>query len=84
MQAVYDYHAQQPDELDLERGDVVKVYRKMADGWYEGERLRDMQWGWFPSNFTQEIENAHTRARNLRQTHKLNCDKSHARLAMQM
>lgn len=32
VQAVYDYHAQQPDELDLERGDVVKVYRKMADG----------------------------------------------------
>ena len=69
---MYDYHAEQPDELGMERGDVVKVYRKMADGWYEGERLRDMQSGWFPSNFTMEIENAHTRARNLRQTHKLN------------
>jgi len=71
VQAVYDYHAQQPDELDLERGDVVKVYRKMADGWYEGERLRDLQWGWFPSNFTVEVENEHTRARNLRETHRL-------------
>lgn len=80
---MYDYKAQQPDELDLERGDVVKVYRKMGDGWYEGERLRDMQWGWFPSNFAQEIENAHTRARNLRQTHKLNSNKANARLAMQ-
>ena len=83
MQAVYDYHAQQPDELGLERGDVVKVLRKMADGWYEGERLRDLQWGWFPSNFTVEIENAHTRARNLRQTHKLNSTSSSARLIMQ-
>jgi hypothetical protein len=32
VQAVFDYKAQQPDELDLQRGDVVKVYRKMADG----------------------------------------------------
>ena len=32
VQAVFDYHAQQPDELSLVRGDVVKVYRKMADG----------------------------------------------------
>ena len=31
VQAVFDYKAQQPDELDLQR-DVVKVYRKMADG----------------------------------------------------
>ena len=30
----FDYHAQQPDELSLVRGDVVKVYRKMADGEY--------------------------------------------------
>ena len=32
VQAIYDYKAAQPDELSLERGDVVKVYRKMADG----------------------------------------------------
>ncbi|MCG8626501.1 MAG: hypothetical protein MJE68_31445 [Proteobacteria bacterium] len=41
-------------------------------GWYEGERLRDFQCGWFPSNFTMEIQNEHTRARNLRETHRLN------------
>ena len=40
-------------------------------GWYEGERLRDLEWGWFPSNFTAEIENEHTRARNLRERHRL-------------
>ncbi len=32
VQAVYDYEAQQPDELDLQCGEVIKVYRKMADG----------------------------------------------------
>ncbi len=40
-------------------------------GWYEGERLRDLRKGWFPSNFCVEIENLHTRARNLRETHRL-------------
>lgn len=29
---MFDYQAQQPDELSLMRGDVVKVYRKMVDG----------------------------------------------------
>ena len=33
--------------------------------------MRDLQWGWFPSNFTAEIENAHTRARNLKERHRL-------------
>ncbi len=32
VQAIFDYRGTQPDELDLQRGDVVKVYRKMADG----------------------------------------------------
>ena len=32
VQAIYDYHSEQPDELSLERGDIVKVLRKMADG----------------------------------------------------
>ena len=29
---MYDYEDQQPDELSLLRGDIIKVYRKMADG----------------------------------------------------
>ena len=32
VQAVFDYQSQQPDELSLMRGDIVKVYRKMKDG----------------------------------------------------
>lgn len=32
VQAAFDYVAQQPDELNLERGDVIKVFRKMPDG----------------------------------------------------
>ena len=40
-------------------------------GWYEGERIRDRQRGWFPANHTIEIESAHVRARNLRQRYRL-------------
>ena len=47
-------------------------FSSRGSGWYEGERLRDLQCGWFPSNFTMEIQNEHTRARNLRETHRLN------------
>ena len=46
-------------------------YMVIISGWYEGERLRDLEWGWFPSNFAAEIENEHTRARNLKERHRL-------------
>jgi len=41
VQAAFDYDAQQPDELSLERGDVVKVFRKMPDGKYTAEPLHN-------------------------------------------
>jgi len=40
-------------------------------GWYQGERLRDDERGWFPGNYTVEIASAHVRARNLRQRYRL-------------
>ena len=40
VQAVYDYTPKQHDELGLMRGDIVKVYRKMADG-KEREKERE-------------------------------------------
>ena len=40
-------------------------------GWFEGERMRDVQWGWFPSNFTMEITDEHTRASNLHERYHL-------------
>lgn len=69
--ALHNYNACQPDELSLSRGDVINVLRKMTDGWYHGERLRDGQTGWFPANYTLEIINPHVRARNLKQRYKL-------------
>lgn len=69
--ANHTYAASQPDELSLQLGDVVNVLRKMADGWYFGERIRDRETGWFPGNHTTEIASPHLRARNLKQRYRL-------------
>ncbi|KAA0202573.1 hypothetical protein HAZT_HAZT000591 [Hyalella azteca] len=39
--------------------------------WYQGERLRDGERGWFPGTYCKEIASAHVRARNLRQRYRL-------------
>jgi len=40
-------------------------------GWYQGERIRDGERGWFPGNYTAEVASAHVRARNLKQCYRL-------------
>ncbi|KAK7068257.1 Rho guanine nucleotide exchange factor 26 [Halocaridina rubra] len=71
VQAIHPYVAKESDELSLEVSDVVNVLKKMADGWYQGERIRDQERGWFPGSFTVEISSTHVRARNLRQRYRL-------------
>ncbi|RWS07018.1 Rho guanine nucleotide exchange factor 26-like protein [Dinothrombium tinctorium] len=65
------YVAQQPDELTIEEADVINVFRKSANDWYEGEKISDGSRGWFPACHTVEIANKHVRARNLRIRHRL-------------
>lgn len=43
----------------------------MIPGWYEGERIRDGERGWFPAVITEEVQNAHVLARNKRQRYRL-------------
>ena len=50
---------------------IFLVKKKTLIGWYQGERLRDDERGWFPGNYTVEIASAHVRARNLRQRYRL-------------
>ncbi|KAL3862356.1 hypothetical protein ACJMK2_008328 [Sinanodonta woodiana] len=66
VQCIESFMAREPDELTLEESDVVNVFKKMPDGMYEGERIRDGERGWFPSDHAVEIVNSHVRARNLR------------------
>ncbi|XP_058699749.1 rho guanine nucleotide exchange factor 26 isoform X2 [Poecile atricapillus] len=55
VEIIRTYTAKQADELSLQVADVVLLYQKVNDGWYEGERLRDGQRGWFPSECAKEI-----------------------------
>ncbi|XP_043465349.1 putative E3 ubiquitin-protein ligase protein PFF1365c [Leptopilina heterotoma] len=71
VMALYSYSPGQPDELAMQPGDVINVSRKMADGWYHGEKLLDGEQGWFPGNYTKEVASEHVRARNLKQRHRL-------------
>ncbi|XP_064460780.1 uncharacterized protein LOC135370837 [Ornithodoros turicata] len=71
VQCRHAYVPKQPDELALDESDVVNVFRKMSDGWYEGERIRDGARGWFPASHTVEVINLHVRSRNLRQRYRL-------------
>ena len=64
---MHQYEASQEDELSLEKGDLVNILRKLADGWFYGERTRDGKSGWFPSSYVQQVLNDHVRANNYRQ-----------------
>ncbi|XP_054839067.1 rho guanine nucleotide exchange factor 26 isoform X1 [Eublepharis macularius] len=55
VEVMRSYTAKQSDELSLQAADVVLVYQKVNDGWYEGERLRDGERGWFPMECAKEI-----------------------------
>ncbi|XP_014344125.1 rho guanine nucleotide exchange factor 26 isoform X2 [Latimeria chalumnae] len=68
------YTAKQPDELSLQTADVVLVYQKVNDvhsGWYEGERLRDGERGWFPMECAKEITCQATIEKNMQRMGRL-------------
>ncbi|CAM9938122.1 unnamed protein product [Lampetra planeri] len=66
------YVAQEPDELSLDKGDILSITRKTSDGWMEGVRLSDAEkGGWFPTANVAEITNVHVRTRNIRDRHRL-------------
>lgn len=56
MEAVveYDYIAQEPDELTIHKGDVIRNIIQKKGGWWEGT-LRDKR-GMFPDNFVTVIQ----------------------------
>jgi Variant SH3 domain len=54
--ALAQYHSTLP---------VVK--RKMSDGWFYGERVKDGKGGWFPSSYVEQVVNDHVRAKNYRE-----------------
>ncbi|XDV39868.1 hypothetical protein PO909_009049 [Leuciscus waleckii] len=71
MQCIRAFVAQQPDELSLEKADVLLIHQQSSDGWVEGTRLSDRQRGWAPESHLETIVSDKTRKRNLQDTMKI-------------
>eukprot|EP00106_Octopus_bimaculoides_P002799 XP_014770241.1 PREDICTED: nostrin-like [Octopus bimaculoides] len=50
---MYDYSANADDELDIKLGDIINVYTRQPDGWWQGELHGKV--GIFPANYVEEI-----------------------------
>ncbi|XP_062848399.1 trichohyalin [Trichomycterus rosablanca] len=65
MQCIRAIIAQQPDELSLEKADVLLVLQQSVDGWVEGTRLSDRLRGWVPKTHLEIIKSDKARQSNL-------------------
>lgn len=54
---LYDYQAARDDELSMQQGDVLSIYKKEVTGWWVGS-LRGRK-GIFPATYVEEIPQAH-------------------------
>ncbi|XP_028274624.1 rho guanine nucleotide exchange factor 26-like isoform X2 [Parambassis ranga] len=71
VEVIRTYTAKQPDELSLQVADVVLVSQTVDDGWYEGERLRDGERGWFLAECAEPITCQATIERNMQRLDRL-------------
>ncbi|KAM8768354.1 rho guanine nucleotide exchange factor 26-like isoform 1-T2 [Acanthopagrus schlegelii] len=71
VEVIRTYTAKQPDELSLQVADVVLVSQAVEDGWYEGERLRDGERGWFLAECAERITCQATIERNMQRMDRL-------------
>ncbi|CAM9284493.1 unnamed protein product, partial [Lampetra planeri] len=71
VDVIRTYTAKQPDELSLQVADVVLISQAVEDGWYEGERLRDGERGWFLAECTESITCQATIMRNMQRMDRL-------------
>ncbi|XP_023186833.1 zinc finger CCCH domain-containing protein 13-like [Xiphophorus maculatus] len=65
MQCIRAYIAQQPDEMSVEKADIILVHKDSGDNWIEGIRLSDQHFGWVPNSHLQVISNDKVKKRNL-------------------
>lgn len=51
----YDYSAKEPDELTLQKGNILHSIKVQPGGWWEGT-LPNGKSGMFPDNFVKVLE----------------------------
>ncbi|XP_034466893.1 trichohyalin isoform X2 [Hippoglossus hippoglossus] len=78
MQCMRGFVGQQPDELSLEKAEVILVHQQSSDHWVEGTRLSDRHHGWVPESHLETITNSRVRQRNLSDALKLTTAKAAA------
>ncbi|XP_041845141.1 uncharacterized protein arhgef5 isoform X3 [Melanotaenia boesemani] len=73
MQCIRGFVGQQPDELSLDKADIILVHPDSAkcDDWVEGTKLSDRQRGWVPRPHLEIISNAKVKKHNLSDALKL-------------
>ncbi|XP_074074444.1 rho guanine nucleotide exchange factor 19 isoform X2 [Macrotis lagotis] len=71
VQCIRAYKALEPDELNLEKADILAVRTRTSDGWLEGIRLTDGERGWVPQAYVEEITSRSARLRNIRETRRI-------------
>eukprot|EP00066_Takifugu_rubripes_P014110 XP_011603376.1 PREDICTED: SH3 domain-containing protein 21 [Takifugu rubripes] len=52
-EVTFTYNPVNPDELQLNVGEIIEIIREIEDGWWMG--VKDGKMGAFPSNFVKEI-----------------------------
>lgn len=53
---IANYRALGQEQLNLEKGQLVLIRRKMDSGWWEGEiqvKGKKKQFGWFPASYVK-------------------------------
>ncbi|XP_054903822.1 trichohyalin isoform X2 [Poeciliopsis prolifica] len=65
MQCIRAYVSQQPDEMSVEKADIILVHQDSGDNWIAGIRLSDQHFGWVPNSHLQVISNDKVKKRNL-------------------
>lgn len=60
--ALFDYEAQDSDEISFSAGDEIIVTNKSNDDWFEGRRVNETRLGYFPANRVQIVEDIITPA----------------------
>ncbi|KAM9309250.1 uncharacterized protein arhgef5 isoform 2-T2 [Pholidichthys leucotaenia] len=70
MQCIRTFVAQQPDELSLEKAEIILVHQE-SDNWVEGTKLADRHRGWMPQSHLETISNPRVKNRNLTDALKL-------------